>query len=127
MAERPGARLMLAAALGAALAWPQSGALAAMTGEQVRDHVARTLGVRVLNVREGEVDGRAAFIVTVMNPGGDFNEAFQVNRLAVDAETGDLIPAFRDRASGYDGSGGGSRTSTPEPTDTMRPSPRGTR
>ena len=118
---------MLAAALGAVLAWPQAGALAAMTGEQVRDHVAKAFGVRVLDVRKGEVDGRAAFIVTVMNPGGNFNDAFQVNRLAVDAETGDLIPAFRHRASGYDDSADGGRTGTREPTDNLRPSPGGTR
>ena len=40
-------------------------------------------------------DGRAVFLVTVMNPGGDFNEAFQVTTLAVDVETGKLVSGYR--------------------------------
>ncbi len=44
-------------------------------------------------------DGRAAYMVTIMNPGGDFNDAFQVNRIVFDAETGDLVAQFRNLPS----------------------------
>ena len=39
-----------------------------------------------------------------MNTGGNFNEAFKVTTLAVDRQTGELVPAYR---SGLHGSGGG--------------------
>ena len=42
--------------------------------------------------------------MTIMNPGGDFNEAFQVNTLLVDADTGNLVSGFRHLPSGYNAS-----------------------
>jgi hypothetical protein len=56
--------------------------------------------VDVLRARPGQIDGRAVWLLTVMNKGGDFNTAYQVNTLAVDQETGKLVPAFRHGASG---------------------------
>jgi hypothetical protein len=100
---------------------------AAMSAQQVQKMIAEKFGVRVLKVQKGAFDGRTVFYVTVMNAGGNFNEAYQVSRLAVDAETGALVSAFRHGVSGYERSGAASRTDTPEPADNMRATPSGTR
>ncbi len=89
------------AVLGAVLALPPP-AIAALSANQVKAKVAKAFGVMVVKVRPGNVDGRKVFVVTMMNPGGDFNEAFQVSTIVVDAETGKLVPGFRHRASGLD-------------------------
>ena len=75
-------------------------AMAAMTEIQVRAKIIAEFGVGVLKVRRSQYDGRAVFLVTVMNPGGDFNEAFQITTLAVDVETGKLISGYRHLSSG---------------------------
>ena len=64
--------------------------------------IAEVYGVEVLRVQEVTVDGRAAYAITVMNPGGNSNAAFQVNTLLADAATGNLLPVFRHRPAGYD-------------------------
>ncbi|MCH8090883.1 MAG: PepSY domain-containing protein [Proteobacteria bacterium] len=87
--------------LGAVLALPPP-AIAALSANQVKAKVAKEFGVKVLKVRPGKADGRKVFVVTVMNPGGDFNEAFQVSTIVVDVETGKLVSGFRHRASGLD-------------------------
>ncbi len=77
---------------------------AAMSADEVAAVIAEAYGVTVLRVVAIEEDGRSVFRVTIMNPGGDFDEAFQVNTLLVDADTGKLVSAVRHRASGYDAS-----------------------
>ena len=52
-------------------------------------------GVKVLKIEETRVDGRVAYIVSVMNAGANSNAAFQVERILVDAETGAPIPTYR--------------------------------
>ena len=89
------------AVLLAALAFP-SPAIAAMSANQVKAKVAKAFGVKVLKVRPGKVDGRKVFVVTIMNPGGNFDEAFQVSTIVVDVETGKLVSGYRHRASGLD-------------------------
>ena len=89
------------AVLGAVLALPPP-AIAALSANQVKAKVAKAFGVKVLKVRPGKADGRKVFVVTVMNPGGDFNEAFQVSTIVVDVETGKLVSGYRHRASGLD-------------------------
>ncbi len=80
---------------------------AAEVGEQdAKRLVEEAYDVEVLKVREDEIDGRAVWLVTVMLPQGDYNTAFMVSSLAVDRESGDLVPAFRHRESGYDLPGG---------------------
>ena len=59
-------------------------AVAQVSAEQAGQTVAETFDVEVLKTRAGEVDGVAVWFVTVMNPSGDFNEAFQVTTLAVE-------------------------------------------
>ena len=95
--------LILAAILGAAnLALPDPAA--AVTQQEAERKVAEDFGVEVLTkrTRAGDIDGRAVWFLTVMNPGGTSNAAFQVNTLAVDRETGELVPAFRHKPSGYE-------------------------
>lgn len=74
---------------------PGGAARAAVTEEQAAQRIASDYGVEILRVRAGEIDDRAVWLVTVMKPGGNSNDAFQVTTLAVDQETGDLVPNFR--------------------------------
>ena len=111
--------LAAAAVLGAALAFPPP-AIAAMTANQVKAKIAKEFGVKVLKVRPGKDDGRKVYLVTMMNPGGDFNEAFQVNTIIVDAETGKLVSRFRHRASGYDANQAPSFAPNRQSTGTLR-------
>ena len=85
-------------------------AWAAMSADQVAAAIAEAYGVTVLRVEPMIEDDKSAYIVTIMNPGGDFNAAFQVNRIVVDAETGKLISQFRHLRSGHQYSG--TRTGT---------------
>src|SRR3546814_6413179 len=41
-----------------------------------------------------DVEGRPAFAATIMNPGGNYNAAFQVNTVVLDRKTGTLIHRF---------------------------------
>lgn len=82
----------------------------------VSKRIAEAYGVKVLRVKEGEQDGKRVFLVTVMNEGGDFNEAFQVNTLAVDPATGALISQFRHAPTGHISSGGTDRSIHIEPS-----------
>ena len=77
-----------------------------LTAEAAAQGVAETYGVEVLRVREMRAeDGRRAYAVTVMAPGGDANDAFRVTTLLVDSETGELIPQFRHTPTGHEISG----------------------
>ncbi len=96
------ARFWLAALVvggGVSLAAP---AWAAMSADEVAAAIAEAYGVTVLRVVPAKDDGRSVFRLTIMNPGGDFDEAFQVNTLLVDANTGKLVSGFRHRTSGYE-------------------------
>lgn len=102
MSERKVAGLLLAGGLlGAMLVMPLP-TVAAMSADQVSAKITKVFSVKVLRTRPGQADGRRVYVVTIMNPGADFNTAFQVNTLIVDADTGKLVSGFRHRASGYD-------------------------
>ena len=88
-----------AAVLAVAAAMPPA-ADAQVSARQASRQFAETYGVQVLKSRTGEIDGKRVYLLTIMNPKGDFNEAFQVSTVAVDAATGRLVPGFRHRASG---------------------------
>jgi hypothetical protein len=100
------AKAAICLSIGAAASLLAPAALAAKAApwspERVATALAQRYGVSVLHVRKVIDDGRLAYEVVVMNPGGNFNEAYQVNTLEVDAATGELIPQFRHRADGYD-------------------------
>ena len=78
-------------------------AAAQVTAKQVSTAIAAEFGVRVLKIRKSRLDGAPVFLVTVMNPGGDFNEAFQITTMAVDVKTGKLVSGFRHLSSGLRG------------------------
>ena len=69
---------------------------------EVAGVVAQRFGVTVLRVVPIERDGKPLYSVVVMNPGGNFNEAFKATTLVVDPDSGDLVPQFRQENSGYD-------------------------
>lgn len=89
------ALLAVAAVLGAAPA-------RALSPDAAGERLAQRFGVKILRVTPIERAGRDLYAVVVMNPGGNFNEAFKVSTLVVDAETGDLVAQFRPENSGYD-------------------------
>jgi hypothetical protein len=74
----------------------------ALSPEAVAGAVAQRFGVTVLRVKPIERDGKPLYSVVVMNPGGNFNEAFKATILVVDPDTGELVPQFRQENSGYD-------------------------
>jgi hypothetical protein len=76
-------------------------ALAGATPETVKQRIEKAYPVQVLRVDPTEVDGRPALAVRVMNKASGQNGGFGVTTLVVDAETGELVPAFRHRVSGY--------------------------
>ena len=95
-------RALAAVAAGIVVAALVAGvARAAVTPDDVKKRLEGALPVQVLRVEQGEVDGKPAFFVRVMKKAQGDNDAFSVATLAVDGETGQLIPAFRHRASGY--------------------------
>ncbi|MBI1985586.1 MAG: PepSY domain-containing protein [Rhodospirillales bacterium] len=67
---------------------------AAMTKDQVAQKIEKEFKVKVLRVEPMTEDGKPIFAVTVMGSGGDWNHAFQVNTIAVDAATGLPVVQF---------------------------------
>lgn len=63
--------------------------------------VTERFGVKVLSARRSDENGRAVYEIVVMRPGGDFDDAYAVDTLSVDAKTGELVPQFRSETSGY--------------------------
>ena len=82
---------------------------AAVTETEAVTMIEEIYDVEVLRARAGRIDDRQVWLLTVMNRGGDFNTAFQVNTLAVDRNTGKLVPAFRHGPSGVRPSGAEAR------------------
>ena len=93
---------------------------AALTANEVRQRIAAQYGVKVLKVRRSRLDGVAVFLVTVMNPPGDFNEAFRITTLAVNVATGKPVSAFRHLPSGRRDSQSISRSPNRQPADALR-------
>jgi len=74
----------------------------AMSPDAVGAAIAQRFDVKVLRIMPIERDGKDCFAVTVMNPGGNFNEAYRVTTLLVDAATGDLVPQAQPQGSAYE-------------------------
>ncbi|MDH3699950.1 MAG: hypothetical protein OEU46_01440 [Alphaproteobacteria bacterium] len=64
------------------------------------ERIAKTYGVTVLKITNAEQSGKQVLLIAVMNPGGNFNEAFQVTNLVVDRQTGRLISQFPHAPTG---------------------------
>jgi hypothetical protein len=73
-----------------------------LAADKISAAVAKRYNVTVLRATPTTIDDRPAYVLAVMNPGGDDNGAFKVTVLIVDAETGVLVPQFMHRAAGYD-------------------------
>jgi len=93
---------------------------AALGADDVRSRIAAEYGVTVLKVKPGKYEGAAVYFVTVMNPGGAFNGAFQVNTLVIDAATGKTLPVFRQMPSGQQMNEAPSFEPNRQPADTFR-------
>ena len=74
---------------------------AQVSSEAVARKIAEQYSVEVLRVRAAVLDNTPVWLVTVMKVGSDNNDAFQVTTLAVDQETGELVPSFRHGANGF--------------------------
>ena len=85
--------------------------------DELKQQIEQTYPVNVLGVRAITADGKAAYAVTVMTRGGDFDDAFQVNTFIVDADTGAPISVFRHLDSGYVLPDGGDRDTNRQPPD----------
>jgi hypothetical protein len=79
-----------------------SAAQAGVTADEVKKRLEQAYPVQVLKVAPADVDGRAAFAARVMSKDTRTNGSFAVWTLMVDGDTGELLPAFRHHASGYD-------------------------
>ena len=77
-----------------------AGAAVAASPDEVKQKLEKEYGVQVLKVTPADLDGKKVYDVRVMRKDGG-NGAFGVTSLAVDAETGQLVSAFRHKASGY--------------------------
>lgn len=78
---------------------------AAITQEEAAAQVAEEYGVEVLKTDAVLQGNQPIILLTVMEPGGNDNSAFQVNTIAVDAKTGEVIPGFRRMETGRLSSG----------------------
>ncbi len=92
--------LIVCAAVVSALTLAIEPASAQIAKDQAARQLESAYGVTVLRVREIDNEGKPAFAVTVMNPPGNYNEAFQVNTVVVDAATGTLVRQFREATNG---------------------------
>jgi hypothetical protein len=80
-------------------------AYGAMSSNEIQAAIEKKYDAKVLKVFVGTELGRPVYFVKVMFKGGNYNTAFQVNTLVVDAKTGKRLPQFRHRASGRELSG----------------------
>lgn len=100
-----------------------AGTAAEVNAAEVRASIEKKFNVKVLKINAVTVDGKSAFKVTVMYPGGNFNTAFQVNTLIIDANTGETVSQFRHIASGSVSANGGDTKTNRQPVDALRTIP----
>lgn len=80
-----------------------------MSEADARQAIMDRYGVDVLRIAEAERGGVPVFIMKVMNPAGNYNEAFQVNVLVMNRRNGELMPQFQHGVSGVTFPGDGPR------------------
>ena len=103
----------------AQLAVPSS-AKAAMTQSQVAAATEKSYDVRVLKIYADKENGKSVFRVKVMYNGGDWNTAFQVNTIVIDAETGERVAQFKHQSSGRSLPGNYDSMPNRQPPDALR-------
>ena len=107
------------AAITVNLPLPPAHAAEGMDKAAVAKRVENAYGVKVLRIEEADHNGTPIYLVTVMNPAGDFNSAFQVTTLAVDRASGDLVSQYRTSPTGQIHSGATTRTPTADGSGTL--------
>ena len=80
-------------------------ASADMSKREIQAEIENKYDARVLKMFIGKDLGRPVYFVRVMFKGGNYNTAFQVNTLVIDAKTGKRLSQFRHGASGQQLSG----------------------
>jgi hypothetical protein len=90
-----------AVALALALGFAGTALAQVKSPADIAGEIEQTRGVKVLKLQETRIDGRVAYVVSVMNAGGNSNAAFQVERILIDAETGAPIPTYRHGPTGW--------------------------
>ena len=103
----------------AQLAVPSS-ANAAMTQSQVAAAAEKSYDVRVLKIYADKENGKSVFRVKVMYNGGDWNTAFQVNTIVIDAKTGERVAQFKHQSSGRSLPGNYDSMPNRQPPDALR-------
>ncbi|MCC7016546.1 MAG: hypothetical protein IT564_05025 [Rhodospirillales bacterium] len=88
-------RYGVAAVLAAGVGLAAFAAAAAMTADQIRQQIERESGGQVIKIESRKYGTLEAFAVTVMNPGGNDNGAFQIYTVIVNAENGTTVPEQR--------------------------------
>jgi len=83
-------------------AWCGSAVAEVKSAADVTAEIEKSRGFKVLKLQETTVDGRPAYLVTVINNGDNTNSAFQVQRVLIDAQTGAPISTFRHGSTGVD-------------------------
>ena len=97
-----------------------SSAKAAMTQSQVAAATEKSYDVRVLKIYADKENGKSVFRVKVMYNGGDWNTAFQVNTIVIDAETGERVAQFKHQSSGRSLPGNYDAMPNRQPPDALR-------
>ena len=80
-------------------------ASAAMSKRVIQANIEKKYDAKVLKMFIGKDLGKPVYFVRVMFNGGNYNTAFQVNTLVIDAQTGKRLPQFRHGSSGRQLSG----------------------
>ena len=80
-------------------------ASATMSKRTIQAKIEKEYDAKVIKMFIGNDMGRSVYFVRVMFKGGNYNTAFQVNTIVIDAKTGKRLPQFRHGASGRQLSG----------------------
>lgn len=72
------------------------------TAQKLTQEIVQRYGVQVLRTDREMLDDKPVYRMVVMNPGGDFNEAFAVHTLVIDPASGELVSQFQHLPAGYD-------------------------
>jgi len=78
---------------------------AAMSKRAIQAKIEKKYDANVLKMFIGNDLGRPVYFVRVMFKGGNYNTAFQVNTIVIDANTGKRLSQFRHGPSGRQLSG----------------------
>ena len=80
-------------------------ASATISKRTILANIEKEYDAKVIKMFIGNDMGRSVYFVRVMFNSGNYNTAFQVNTLVIDAQTGKRLPQFRHGPSGRQLSG----------------------